>query len=148
MSSLDMVAYINATRATGEPELLHKNFMAKVPSVIKAAAKFLATAFYTVNGATRTRDIYNFPEEESMFMAMSYSYELQQTVYRAWKEAEAKLAAQVPAVAALPTTYLDALKQLVASVEVNQHQPPRLLCSRHQKPCRASKQCRRWRLSK
>jgi hypothetical protein len=34
ISSLDMVAYINATRVADRPELQHKHFLAKVPSVL------------------------------------------------------------------------------------------------------------------
>ena len=73
MSSLDMVAYINASREPGQAELLHKNFMAKVPTVLgyKASAEILAYAFLDGgNGSTRRSPIYNFPEEESMFMTM------------------------------------------------------------------------------
>ena len=44
MSSLEMVDYINSTRKEGEAELLHKNFLAKVPQVLgkETSAKFLA----------------------------------------------------------------------------------------------------------
>lgn len=66
MSSLDMVNYINATRQPGEAELRHDHFMAKVPTVIKAAPKFSGTAFYTVNGAQRSQAVYNFPRREAM----------------------------------------------------------------------------------
>jgi hypothetical protein len=123
MSSLDMVAYINATRDNNKGELRHDNFMAKVPSVIGEllAPSLLGTNTY-VNGmgGTQTRTIYNFPKREAMLMAMSYSYKLQATVYDAWQEAEAKVAAQAPVLFGAPTNYLDALKQLVASVEVKQ----------------------------
>jgi hypothetical protein len=116
MSSLDMVAYINATRKPGEAELLHFSFLAKVPQVLKDAKSFLSNY---LDSYGRQQPCYNFPRREATFMAMSYSYELQQTVYDAWQEAEAKLVAQAPvALIATPATYLDALKQLVASVEV------------------------------
>jgi hypothetical protein len=120
MSSLDMVAFINSTREPGSAVLTHYHFMAKVPTVIEAAHEFLGTAFYTNGtGAKVEQRVYNFPRREAMLMAMSYSYKLQATVYDAWQDAEAKLVAQAPvALITTPATYLDALKQLVASVEV------------------------------
>jgi hypothetical protein len=77
MSSLQMVDYINASRTPGQAELLHKTFLAKVPTVLgyKASAEFSAHVFVSIgNGAERRSPIYNFPEEEAMLMAMSYSY--------------------------------------------------------------------------
>lgn len=97
MSSLDMVTYINSTREPHAAELRHDHFMAKVPTVIEAAPKFLGTAFYNVNGAQRTQAIYNFPKREAMLMAMSYSTKLQAKVYDSWEAAEAKLAVLAPA---------------------------------------------------
>ena len=41
----------------------------------EAAPKFLGTAYYAVNGATRQQAIYTFPKREACLMAMSYSYE-------------------------------------------------------------------------
>jgi hypothetical protein len=121
MSSLDMVAYINSTREPGSAEVRHDNFMAKVPNVlgVKTAPEYLGTVLYSSgNGTKREQAVYNFPRREAMLMAMSYSYKLQATVYDAWQEAEAKVAAQAPVLFGAPTNYLDALKQLVASVEV------------------------------
>lgn len=93
MSSLDMVAYINATREAGKAELQHKHFLAKVPSVIgySLSAEFLAhkNIAFGSNGQTRQSPVYNFPRREAMLMAMSYSYKLQATVYDAWQAAEA-----------------------------------------------------------
>lgn len=102
MSSLAMVDYINAERkAKAEEEgltfpcrkyrrLKHKNFMAKVPKVLgETSAKFLADDIYAVgNGAQATRQIYNFPKREACLMAMSYSYELQASVYDYMEELE------------------------------------------------------------
>jgi hypothetical protein len=118
MSSLAMVEYINATRKPGSAELRHDDFMRKVPTVIEDAPKFIGSSFYIAYGTERPRAVYNFPRREAMLMAMSYSYKLQATVYDAWQEAEAKVAAQAPTLFGAPTNYLDALKQLVASVEV------------------------------
>jgi hypothetical protein len=79
MTSLELVEFINSQRGPDEPELLHKNFMAKVPKVLGAgAAKFLASQKY---GNCNSRDIYNFPKREACLMAMSYSYELQAIVF-------------------------------------------------------------------
>lgn len=96
MSSLDMVAYINATREAGKPELRHTHFLAKVPSVLGYidSAKFLAQY---KDSTGRSLPCYNFPRREAMLMAMSYSYKLQATVYDAWQEAEAKVAPAAPA---------------------------------------------------
>ena len=118
MSSIDMVDYINSTRKPGEGLLRHDNFMAKVPEVLKGYPSFQGHYINKQNG--QTYKCYNFPEQESMFMAMSYSTELQQTVYRAWKAAEAKVAP--PMAFGIPTSYLDALKQLVSSVELTTQQ--------------------------
>lgn len=84
MTSLELVDYINSQRdATDTAVLRHSHLTAKVPTVLgeKAAATFMASAFYTVNGATRERNIYNFPKREACLMAMSYSYDLQAKVY-------------------------------------------------------------------
>jgi len=87
MSSLDMVAYINATRKPGEAELSHNNFLRKVPQVLKDHGNF--TSIF-LDSYGRSQPCYNFPRREATFMAMSYSYELQQTVYDAWQAAEAR----------------------------------------------------------
>ncbi len=87
MSSVEMVALINATRQDGEAELRHDNFMAKVPKVLgeNEAPKFLGTQKY---GNNIERKIYNLPRREAMLMAMSYSYKLQAAVYDRWQELE------------------------------------------------------------
>ncbi len=95
MSSLDKVAFINATRDNNKAELSHKNFLAKVPSVIgyEMSAKLLAhIEIPGPNGGSRRSPIYNLPRREAMLMAMSYSYKLQATVYDAWQAAEANAA--------------------------------------------------------
>lgn len=96
MSSLDMVAFINATREAGKAELLHKSFLAKVPSVLgyDVSAKYFAHTNVAIgmHGQTRQSPVYNFPRREAMLMAMSYSYKLQATVYDAWQAAEATTA--------------------------------------------------------
>lgn len=96
MSSLDMVAYINATREAGKPELRHDHFMAKVPNVLgySMSTKFFAhIEIPGPNGGTRKSPVYNFPRREAMLMAMSYSYKLQATVYDAWQAGPGQLGA-------------------------------------------------------
>lgn len=87
MSSVEMVALINATLQDGEAELRHDNFMAKVPKVLgeNDAPKFIGTQKY---GNNNERKIYNLPRREAMLMAMSYSYKLQGAVYYRWQELE------------------------------------------------------------
>ena len=108
MSSLEMVDYINSTRKAGATELLHFNFLQKVPKVLGGAGalklkgsyqnaqKFLGIYSDTMN---RTQQLYNFPKRESMLMQMSY--ELQAQVFDAWEATEAVLSKK-PAVALLP----------------------------------------------
>jgi phage antirepressor YoqD-like protein len=93
MSSLEMVSYINSTRKPGEAEVLHKNFMVKVQTVLaEAAAKFSAADIYiNGTGGKVQRKVYHFPKREAMLMAMSYSYELQAQIFDAWEAAEASL---------------------------------------------------------
>lgn len=87
MTSLQLVEYINEDRklvseqtGTKYIELLHKNFMSKVPEVLgeNQSAKFLA---HYIDSRNREQSCYNFPERESILMAMSYSYSLQAKVY-------------------------------------------------------------------
>lgn len=87
MTSLELVDLINESRDAFEPELQHKNFLAKVPRVLGAecAAKFLASQKY---GNNNVRNIYVFPKREACLMAMSYSYELQAKVYDRMTELE------------------------------------------------------------
>lgn len=87
MSSLEMVELINSMRKEGEAELLHKNFLAKVPVVLgeDTSAKFSADL---PDAYGRPRKGYKFPKREACLMAMSYSYELQAVVYDWWQELE------------------------------------------------------------
>src|SRR5687768_17326092 len=80
MSSLELVEFINSQRKEGEAELLHKNFLAKVPQVLgeEGSAKFSAN-LPDVYG--RDRRGYRLPKREACLMAMSYSYELQAKVF-------------------------------------------------------------------
>lgn len=87
MTSLELVQFINNQRDVGEPELLHKNFMAKVPNVLgEGCAKFLADYVHHQNG--QTYPCYKFPKREACLMAMSYSYDLQAKVFDRMTELE------------------------------------------------------------
>ncbi|QBE64278.1 hypothetical protein [Pseudoduganella lutea] len=99
MSSLEMVAYINATREPGKAELRHDNFMAKVSSVLGVGDALKFQGMYK-DAYNRDKPCYNFPKREACLMAMSYSYELQAKVFDAWVAAEEKLLAKP--VAAIP----------------------------------------------
>lgn len=79
MSSLELVAFINASRQAGEAELTHANFLKKVPNVLNGDE----VKFYSVylGGNGQERPCYNFPKREACLMAMSYSYELQAKVF-------------------------------------------------------------------
>ncbi len=83
MTSLELVELINSQRVSGQPELRHDNFMAKVPKVLGSAApKFLGTVQrpQPIRGI-REYPCYRFPKREACLMAMSYSYELQTKVF-------------------------------------------------------------------
>lgn len=99
MTSLEMVDYINADRKSkAETERLtfpckkytrlqHKHFLSKVPKVlgIDNSAKFLAQ-YKDITG--RYLPSYRFPKREACLMAMSYSYELQATIFDRMTELE------------------------------------------------------------
>lgn len=91
MSSIELCEYINAERdLNNEGRLRHDNLMAKIPKVIgNAAPSFEGTSHYT-NGAGHTvaRRIYNLPKREACLVAMSYSYDLQATVFDRMTELE------------------------------------------------------------
>lgn len=90
MSSIDMVAYINASREAGKAEISHNDFMKKVPKVLgEGVGKFSHTYTHPQNGQVYPK--YDFPEREATLMAMSYSYELQAKVYDAWAAAKEAL---------------------------------------------------------
>ena len=90
MSSIDMVAYINASREAGKAEVSHNDFMKKVPKVLgEGVGKFSHTYTHPQNGQVYPK--YDFPEREATLMAMSYSYELQAKVFDAWAAAKEAL---------------------------------------------------------
>lgn len=118
MSSVEIVEVINAMREPGKAELLHFNFVQKLilhPGI--SHLNFQGTYFDPQN---KERPCYYLPKREAELMVMSESLAVQTKVYDRLADLETKAAA--PVALALPTTYLDALKQLVASVEVNEKQ--------------------------
>ena len=88
MTSLELVDFINASRAEGEAELRHDSFMAKVPKVLGGVQNLLDTYIHPQNG--QTYSCYRFPKREACLMAMSYSYELQAKVFDRMTELEAR----------------------------------------------------------
>lgn len=101
MTSLELVDFINSHReqqakaddqlfpSDAFPELLHKNFLAKVPEVLgERSADFLADL---PDSYGRPRRGYRFPKRESCLMAMSYSYDLQAAVFDHMTALEAQL---------------------------------------------------------
>lgn len=89
MSSLDMVDYINSQRKPQDPELQHRNLMAKVAEVLGPnAEKFKGTYVNPQNNQAYA--CYYFPKREACIMAMSYSYELQAQIFDRWVELETR----------------------------------------------------------
>lgn len=109
MSSLELVDFINQNRKEDESELRHADFLTKVPKVLGGDERNFSSIYKDL--LNREKPCYRFPKREACLMAMSYSYELQAKVYDRMTELER---ASIPK---LPTTYLDALKALVASEE-------------------------------
>lgn len=110
MTSLELVEFINEVRKRqahsagmsfpndGYPKLLHKNFLAKVPEVLgEGSAKYSADL---PDGYNRPRRGYILPKREACLMAMSYSYELQASVYDHMTELEDRVKGRV--IATLP----------------------------------------------
>ena len=94
MTSIELVAFINSSRAESEAVLRHDSFMDKVPQVLGSdAPKFIGTQTY---GNNNTRNIYNFPKREACLLAMSYSYDLQAKVFDRMTELETKAVPLTP----------------------------------------------------
>jgi len=124
MTSLKLVEYINSLRKTGEPELTHANFLAKVAKVLPDTSHSFECDLPDTYG--RSRKGYKFPKREACLMAMSYSYELQAVVYDRMTELEAQVV--LPLAPVLPRTptdlavnHITAVMQLAALFEVPTH---------------------------
>jgi len=89
----------------------HKNVMVDIRSMLeslgKAVADFSATAFYEVNNAKRTRDIFNLPKRETLILVSGYNVLMRANIIDRWQELEAK---QNPKI---PLTYIQALERLI-----------------------------------
>lgn len=96
MTSLELVDFINCQRQSGEPELRHDHFLAKVPKVLgeEGIPKFRDTYIHPQNG--QTYQCYRFPKREACLMAMSFSYELQSMVYDRMTDLEQKTLTTLP----------------------------------------------------
>lgn len=79
MSSLELVAFINASRQAGEAELRHADFLAKVPKVLNGGERNFSSSYLDIQN--KERPCYHFPKREACLMAMSYSYDLQAKVF-------------------------------------------------------------------
>ncbi|MFJ2713022.1 phage antirepressor KilAC domain-containing protein [Pseudomonas sp. NPDC087346] len=90
MTSLELVDFINGRRAEDGPVLDHGDFLKKVPKVLGVVAGSFSTYYTASNG--KKNPCYRFPKRESCLMAMSYSYDLQASVFDYMTELEQKLA--------------------------------------------------------
>lgn len=83
MSSLQMVDYINTERQAKDSDykkLRHADFLKKVEKVLGKDHSTKFSAQYT-DSTGRVLPCFHFPKREACLMAMSYSYELQASVY-------------------------------------------------------------------
>ena len=89
MTSLELVDFINASRASGEAILRHDDFLRKVLIVLGEGDARKFSDIYK-DSMNRTRPLFVFPKREACLMAMSYSYELQARVFDRMTELEEK----------------------------------------------------------
>ena len=90
-----------------------------------AAADFSATASYTVNNATRTREVFNLDKELTFTLIAGYNVKLRNAIVKRWQELEA---AKQPL---LPTDYISALEHLL---EAKKNEQKLLTTITEQKP--------------
>lgn len=136
MTSLELVDFINkfrAEKAAKEGEdfpskgnfiLLHKNFLSKVPEVLgeETSAIFLADL---PDSYGRLQKAYKFPKREASLMAMSYSYDLQASVFDHMTKLETELQEMQTYGMVIPKSYGEALIALgnkQVTIEHQQHQ--------------------------
>jgi|GEM_PF-1219624 len=114
MTSLALVDFINSQRKDGEAVLTHADFMKKVPKVLGGGeGKFSDTYVHPQNG--QTYPSYRFPKREACLMAMSYSYDIQASVFDKMTALEQELAQKLHP-AALPN-FLDPAESAIAWAE-------------------------------
>lgn len=94
MTSLELVQFINNQRDVGAAELMHSDFLKKVPQVLGIGAGNFSSAY--LDSQNKSRPCYTFPKREACLMAMSYSYDLQAKVFDRMTELEAKPAFTLP----------------------------------------------------
>lgn len=70
----------------------HDNVMEDIRKMLKElevnAPDFSGTAFYTVNNATRSREVFNLPKRETMILVSGYSIKLRAKIVDRWEELE------------------------------------------------------------
>lgn len=141
MTSLELVDFINSHRkqqaeqagqpfaSSDFPELLHKNFLAKVPEVLgERSAEFSADL---PDNYGRPRRGYRFPKRESCLMAMSYSYDLQAAVFDHMTALEAQLGGgfQVPRTRAEAMRLAADLEEQNAALQLENHHQAETIAS-------------------
>lgn len=111
MTSLELVDFINSQRKEGEAVIRHADFLAKAPKVLGSEynEKFRST-YIAENG--KQNPCYRFPKREACLMAMSYSYDIQASVFDKMTALEQELAKQSNPIA-LPN-FLDPAESAIA----------------------------------
>lgn len=116
MSSLELVAFINASRQAGEAELRHADFLAKVPKVLNGGERNFSSSYLDIQN--KERPCYHFPKREACLMAMSYSYDLQAKVFDRMTALEALQAPKFK----VPATLSEALRLAANQAETIEKQ--------------------------
>ena len=96
----------------------HRNVLADIRKLFDelelVAADFTATALYTVNNATRGREIFNLTRDLTDCLLTGYSAKMRMAVIARWRELEDQVAQQPQHV--LPQNYREALVALLDTV--------------------------------
>lgn len=117
MTSLEIVEFINSQRKDGEGTVRHDDFMRKVPKVLGEMGLRNFTDTYVHPQNSQTYPCYRFPKREACLMAMSYSYDIQASVFDKMTALEQELAQKLtPVVLALPN-FLDPAESAIAWAE-------------------------------
>lgn len=114
MTSLEIVEFINSQRKEGEAVIRHDHFMAKVPKVLGETDAPNFRDIY-LDAYNREQRCYRFPKREACLMAMSYSYDIQASVFDKMTALEQELAQKLHPVA-LPN-FLDPAESAIAWAE-------------------------------
>ena len=88
MTSIELVSFINSERDDFESELMHSDFLKKVPLVLGAGAGKFSSTYQSLQN--KSLPSYTFPKREACLMAMSYSYDLQAKVFDRMTALESK----------------------------------------------------------